>query len=97
MSKREDAIKLGKINKQLHEINAEIEVIKAKITKEIWTGELYAEFTYNERTKLRNAELVLRLNGDNRYKELLSKYRELQAEAQQYWDIDMNIDEDGDD
>jgi hypothetical protein len=71
---------LSQIHKQLGQLRDKQEVIQAKYTKNIWLDEQYIKLDYNQRNKLRQAELTLKLSEDAEYQTIHSRIRDLEAE-----------------
>jgi hypothetical protein len=72
--------KLGEIHRRLGDLRDQEEIIRAKYTKNIWSDEDFDKYAYNQREKLRQAELTLRLSEDKEYKDIHHRIRELEAE-----------------
>lgn len=72
--------RLGEIHIQLGELRDQEEIIRAKYTRSIWSDEDFDKYVYNQREKLRQAELTLRLSEDAEYKDLRNRIRGLEAE-----------------
>ena len=72
--------RLGEIHRQLGELRDKEEIIRAKYTRSIWSDEDYDKYVYNQREKLRQAELTLKLSEDAEYKDIHNRIRELEAE-----------------
>ena len=72
--------RLGQIHRQLGELKDKEEIIQAKYTKSIWSDEDFDKYAYNQREKLRQAELTLKLSEDKEYQNIRNRIRELEAE-----------------
>jgi len=79
-SKEELGKRLGQIYRQLGELRDREEIIRAKYTKSIWSDEDFDKYVYNQREKLRQAELTLKLSEDTEYQDIHNRIRELEAE-----------------
>lgn len=74
------------IVREMRELEYQLDVIKARLTKEIWTDERYSK------ERLRQAELTLRLDADmeardirERMKVLMKERDQLRAEQMAWW------------
>jgi len=72
--------RLGQIHKELEALRYKEEIIRAKYIKNIWSDEDFDKWAYNQREKLRRAELTLKLSEDIEYQNILNRIRELEAE-----------------
>ncbi len=72
--------RLGQIHKELGSLRDKREVIEARYAKGIWSDEAFDKWDYNQRQKLRQAELTLKLSEDVEYQDILNRIRELEAE-----------------
>ena len=52
---------------RLGELRERREIIIAKYTKKIWSDKKYDDYDYNQRNKLRSADLTLELSEDSEY------------------------------
>jgi hypothetical protein len=71
---------LFKLENEIDDIRNENEILRAKLIKELWSSKDYEKFEYNSREKIRQADLVLKLNSDSEYKNKLKRIRDLEAE-----------------
>ncbi|MBE9502474.1 MAG: hypothetical protein KAX23_01805 [Dehalococcoidia bacterium] len=80
--------RMSELELEVSDLEYRMEVIKARLTKEIWTDERYAK----EKEKLKQAELILRLDADleardirERMRMLVKELDELSAEELALW------------
>ena len=71
MMKKDESIKYAHLNREMAELGYKFEIIKAIITKDIWTNPIF------DKEILRKAELTLRLDDDAEYQSLLNKMADL--------------------
>ena len=79
-SKERFAKRLSQIYSQLDTLVDKEGFIQAKYTKSIWSDDAFEKWGYNQREKLRKAELTLKLSEDADYQDIRSRIRELKAE-----------------
>lgn len=74
--------KLAEVIVKIERLKEEIEYIKAKHIKDIWTSDEFSieKHGYNFVQRLREAELVVRLNEDQDYKVKSDVLRRLRAD-----------------
>jgi hypothetical protein len=71
---------LLKIENEIEDIRTENAIIFAKLQKDIWSSKEYDEFEYNNREKIRQSDMTLKLNDNLDYKNSLKKIRELESD-----------------
>ena len=90
-SKDEIRKRLGRIHKQLQELRGKEEVIQARYTKSVWLDKQFDELDYNQRNKLRQAELTLQLSEDAGYQDIHKRIGELEAEQIELGDDELDM------
>jgi len=88
MEEKQIRRRMSELELEISDLEYRMEVIKARLTKEVWTDERYAK----EKEKLKQAELILRLDADleardirERMRMLVKELDELSAEELALW------------
>lgn len=72
--------RLAQLHKKLAQLHSRIAVIRAEHTKEIFTSTAYDSLPYNDRPRLRDADLTIALSHDNEYTILTDEITDIESE-----------------